>query len=123
MNLWEKLQAILKGEKFKIKNDAYIINRFLSFSQESIILSIGINRYIGIIPDWAVQNIYETCIQHRKNPSYIKYPRKTKTKEKVLTEKISRHLCCNENHARQTIELLRKNGHKPEIYFGLKKDE
>lgn len=121
MPLIDDMEAIFRHEVGTIKNP-YIINRMMSSIPQTVLLSIRINRYIGNVPSWGIKGIYFNSIKKRKGlPSEPKHYWKKKGKDVELTKRITRHLCCSEMHAKETITLLRKMKAKPEKFFGLKK--
>lgn len=119
--IWEEVKRVYTGQDYSLDNP-FMLNRLLSFVPETFLLAEDVNRYLGL-PKWAIRALYNACIKRKNNAPYISLPKKIALKDKVLTQKISSQLCCSEVHARQTIELLKRCGHKPEKFFGLKKDE
>jgi len=124
MKPWDEAKAVLEGRDIEIKN-IYMLIRFLSFLRETYLLSVNANRYQGKIPNWAIESLLKHGVKPRRSAPYIKYAfnKGNKKYNAKLIEKLSSHLCCSEAHARQTIELLKKSGKSPEVYFGLREGE
>lgn len=122
MNPFDELKLIFVTKDFKLENP-WMVNRLLSYIPETFMLSSYMNRYIGYIPAWVFIETIRYCIKKRGRAPFIKYAKPKKIREKQLIRKVCSHLCCNEQHAIETIEVLRKEGYKPEQYFGLKEGE
>lgn len=122
MNPFEEVKALYTGNKIDLQSP-YMVNRILSFLPDTFIISQEVNNYLSKLPAWAVQAIYKACIKPHHSTPYIPYQKVMRYKDVLLTEKIATHLCCSSTHARQTIELLRLQGYKPESFFGLKEGE
>lgn len=122
MSIFEDTKNIFTGRDFELSNP-YMINRLLSFLPETFTLSATTNRYLSRIPVWALKAIYKNCVRKRRADPWLYYERAKKKEEPLLTQKVATELCCSTLHAQQTIKVLRKWGHKPETFFGLKKGE
>ena len=122
MTPFEEVKAIYTGEKIELQH-SYLVNRIFSFLPQTFLVSSEVNKYITQLPNWAIASIYKNCIPTKKSSPFIPYQKAIKKNEIILTEKISTHLCCSDEHARQTIDVLRRYGHKPESLFGLKEGE
>ena len=122
MNPFEEMKQIFTGGEFDLESP-FMINRLLNYVPETFLLSTEVNKYASRLPKWAIKAIYKQCIPKRGNPPFIKYARKPKQEEPILIRKVCDHMCCSETSARQFLKLLRKCGHKPESFFGLKKGQ
>lgn len=122
-SLYDEFKAVCTTDNFTLTNP-FMINRFLSFAPATFYIAQQVNMYSSRIPRWAVETIYRYCIKMQKAP-WIKYAKKNPilSKEPLLRTKISETFCCNDKHAIQTIQLLRRMGKNPESYYGLKKGE
>lgn len=118
---FEIIGEMFTEEDPKIEN-AFFINRILSYQPATILLAIEVNKRISRLPDWAIKAVYKLSIKKRKSRPFIYYPKSKKaSKEHIkLRNKISSAFCTNENHSDQIIELIRKIGESPESYFGMK---
>lgn len=124
MSIFDETKKIFLSKDFTLKNP-YMVNRLLSFIPETFELATLTNRYIGKVPKWAIYAIYKNCVPKYKGSDApdLYYEGAKKAAEPLLTQKVATELCCSTLHARQTIQMLRKWGHKPEQFFGLKKGE
>jgi hypothetical protein len=120
-NIFDEVKALYTGQNYSLANP-FMLNRLVSFVPETFLLATDVNRYLGL-PKWAIRGLYSASIKPKHNAPYISLPKRKKVIEKQLTHKVSAHLCCSEMHAKQTIELLKRCGYKPEKFFGLKKDQ
>ena len=124
MSIFDETKKIFLSKNFTLTNP-YMVNRLLSFLPQTFVLSTLTNRYIGKIPRWAIYSIYKNCVPKYRGSGApnLYYEGKKKKKEVILTQKVANHLCCSTKHAEETIATMRKCGHKPEEFFGLKKGE
>jgi CTP:phosphocholine cytidylyltransferase-like protein len=122
MHPFEEVKAIYTGEEIELKN-VYMVNRIFSFLPQTFLISADINNYLNKLPSWAINSIYRNCIPTKKSTPFIPYQKTTQKIDQKLVQKISNYLCCSDEHARQSIDVLRLQGHKPESFFGLKKGE
>lgn len=122
MNPFDEVKQVFTTKDFQLKNP-WMVNRLLSYVPETFALSARLNRFIGYIPAWAMIETLRYCVKKRGVAPFIKYIKAERIKDPELVKKICTHLCCNEGHAVETIEVLRVCGHEPERFFGLKKGE
>ena len=111
-------------EIFESDNDinltsSFMINRFISLTNNFPISSIC-NQFAGRIPNKLLLLIYRKYINTKKAP-WIRYPKKKTKDEPILLKKICDAFNCNIKHGKQTIELYRRIGIKPEYLFGMDK--
>jgi len=119
----EVQNLITSKEEVEILN-TFFVNKILSYQADNILFSIDLNRYIGRIPKWATDKLFNLGIKKRRSKPWLNYPKKDKkVKEKILQMKVCRYYCVNAYHAKQIIELLRNYGEEPEKFFGLKRGE
>lgn len=121
-NPFDIVKEIITEERTSVSNP-FMVNRILSFQPLTALTAIEVNKYVGYIPDWAISDLFNLTVPHRRRVPYLKYPKRGKVKDKKLIDKIRQALCVNELHARQVIELLRNKGEQPERLFGLKEGE
>lgn len=105
-----------------IKN-GYLVNKILSYQPETLLVSARLNKFSTTLPEWATTALFNICVPKQRSGIYLQYIKKIKEKDVILLKKISQVLCCNEFHARQAIEVLRRIGEKPSSMFGLKEGE
>lgn len=117
-NLFEKNDPIDPTDNY---NDIFIINRFLSFYKRSFFEADEASKYIGKIPNWIIMALLYSTVE-RENPApRMKYTKKAKEKiSKELIEEVCSGFECNENHAKEIIEILKASGKNPKQIFGVK---
>ncbi|KYK24177.1 hypothetical protein AYK24_06615 [Thermoplasmatales archaeon SG8-52-4] len=120
--LFDELNDVFTKKVDTISNP-YMLNRFLSFYPKTFLFVSELNRFMARLPKWAIVAMYNYGFKKLGRAPYINYAKVTKRTEPKLVDKVANALNCNERHARETIDLLRKMGHKPEQFFGLKKGE
>jgi hypothetical protein len=106
-----------------VNKNEYMVNRILSFQPATILLSIGINKFVSRLPSWASKQLFNLGVQKQKRSPYLKYLKRGKKQNPKLLKKICWAFCCNEYHANQIISIVRKMNKLPEEYFGLKPGE
>jgi len=122
-NPFDSAKQIFVKDKVKVQNH-FFVNTILSFIPESLLWSIEVNKYMSKIPVWALNGLMSAGIKKKKSPPYrIPYIKKDSQKKSVLQEKINVTFCANQIYTKQIIELIKKQGLKPESFFGLKKGE
>lgn len=121
-NPFDTATKLFTEKNVKIKAP-YITNKILSYQPQTILLSIKLNKFIGYLPSWATNALFNMGVKKQGRRPYLQYIKKTKEKDVKLLKKISQTFCCNTYHAKQIIDILRKMGKRPESFFGLKKGE
>ncbi len=122
MNPFEEAREFLRTREADIKN-FYMVNRLLSCMPETCLASHHVNRYIGYLPDWALQSLFRLSFRRINNP-YLRYPKKKKkSKDKKLRKKIRSAFIVNDAHADQIIKIFRAIDDEPSKHFGLKEGE
>lgn len=122
-NPFSVAKKIFVKDKVAIQNP-FFMNTILSFIPVSLLWSIEVNKYMFRVPTWALNDLISVGIKKRKVPPFrIPYIKKDSNKKSILQEKINNAFCANEIYTKQIIELIKKQGLKPESFFGLKKGE
>lgn len=100
----------------------YIVNRYLSFNSAGFFTAVKSNRLSAKIPQWAGACFIYHNIPKKSKPPYIDYLKKEKesTRKEVerIISRLEEFLCCNYKHAKQTYELLEKEGVDVKALFG-----
>lgn len=122
-NPFDIVSELITEEKVEIKSSQFMVNKILSYQPLTALTAIELNKYIGRLPYWAVDSLFNTTVPKRKRRPYLYYPKREKLKEKKLRSKIRKVFCVNDFHAKQILEILRLKGHHPEKMFGLKEGE
>ena len=118
----EVLNLITSKEDVEV-DSPFFVNKILSYQPDSVLMAIEMNKYIGKIPKWLTDKLFNLGVKKRRGKPWLNYPKKGVKKGNLLRSKICRHFCVNNYHADQIIELLRNYGEEPEKFFGLKKGE
>ena len=100
----------------------FMVNKILSFQGLTCPLAIKINERMNGMPKEIFNKIVNIGVPKRQKV-YLNYPRRMKKEDVKLREKVSETFCTSNYHSNQIIDILRKMGHKPEEYFGLKEGE
>jgi len=121
-NPFDIVMRLFKEDNVSVKH-GFMVNKILSYQPMAILASIKINKYIGRLPRWATDSLFNLCVKKQGLNNYLQYIKKVKEENLKLNQKICQTLCCNTYQAKQIINIIRKLGKKPEQYFGLKKGE
>lgn len=102
----------------------FMMNRFLSMTQDFLIAK-KTNKYIGRIPSQHLLKIWRCyfAMVDVTNAPYFQYPKKKKLQQEKLLRRVCEAFECNQKHGQQIIEILARQGFKPNELFGLKKNE
>ena len=122
MNPFDEVKLLLSEKDAEIKNP-FMVNRILSFTPEAVLQARDINNHLSRLPKWAIRPLFNLVVPKSNRRWYFKYARKSKTRSKKLLEKIRTTYCVNEYHARQIMEILKRENIAPERLFGLKEGE
>jgi len=119
-SLFAEVKKLLTEQDVEI-TQPYMVNRILSFAPEACLQTHELNRFVGRLPTWATDPLFNLVIPKNARRGFFRYARKKKKYEPKLIAKICETYCVNEYHAKQIIEVLRRQNKKPESFYGLKK--
>ncbi len=128
MDLFENIANIFEKNKLPPINGKsnllFMINRYLSMNPISFLESTEANYYNGKIPNSYVERLLFYSVQKETPAPFIKYIKNKKDKsgkidKKVLSE-ICNKYCCNENHGKEIIEILKAEGKNVKKMLGFK---
>lgn len=122
MKPFDNVKVLMEEECAEVEN-AFMVNRILSFAPECFLGAAAVNRHTGRLPYWAIRGLFNLAIPKNANRKYFKYAKRKRVIDQKLIGKIRRAFCVNEYHAKQIIEVLRRENRQPERFFGLKEGE
>lgn len=122
-NPFDEVKALFSKEFGNISiARPYMVTKILSFLPVTFPLAMKINEQANGMPKYLYDMIVNMGVPKRSKV-FLKFAKKIKKEDIKLQEKISETFCTSPYHSKQIIEILRRNGEKPEEYFGLKKGE
>lgn len=117
--VFAEFKEIFESEDDMELTSPFMTNRLISLTNKFRI-SVICNQFIGRIPNKLLLLIYRKYIGIGDAP-WVRYPKKKPKQEPILLQKICRVFNCSVKHGKQTIELYRRMGIKPEHLFGMEK--
>lgn len=104
-NLFSKKETVTSRTEFK---ETYMTIRFLSLYPKTFFLAKKANELSSKIPNWAT-NLFLFHTIKKQDPPWIKYPKGAESQKqwpKEAIDKIMKKLCCSQEHAIQTLNIL-----------------
>jgi len=99
----------------------FLVVKLLSMLPATFLLAIQVNDLSNGMPKYLMNYILWHGVPRRKNPGQLRFIKRKKKEEVKLKQKISETFCTAPYHTNQIIDLLRRQGVKPESFYGLKK--